>query len=548
MFEKTVKYPPMSHYRSRLPVSDAGQKALKLASAIAVDLRTRANESDEEKRIPADLLARMSDAEFFRMGAPTEVGGGVVDYPVMFRAIEELATGDGSAGWCVLTNLAAATMSACLAESGARKLWPSAHTVIAGSPVPGGRAIKTDQGYRILPGGRWHFASNSGHATHFLGGFQIVQHEDDPGSSFPPKPGEPFPISYVAYFDRSDVELIEGSGNTIGLKGTRSGGYTVKECVVAEDMVFRMFTPPGRDLLGIKGPLGIGGHAAVFMGVARHALETFYKLANEKTSRRSGGNGEAVLAEHPVIAHEMAHIEASFRAARAQFYDIVEDCWARWNEYGSVDDADYLECELANVHAASVSRDVVNMVCKWAATSAVFEGAELDRCRRDVQTATGHVAVQDNNLENYGLAMMGQAVMMGSAFDAAGLRQSAQVLEEGARNRAGPPPAATEADLDRDADLRVAHRFVAAMIASDIDACQAMMADDIVMDSPMGPREGPNECAEMLRQMNQMGSTPMELPVRENGDIVAINHAPIGDIRLVFTVANGMVSAVGLRA
>jgi alkylation response protein AidB-like acyl-CoA dehydrogenase len=545
MFEKTVAYPPMRHVRGRLPMSASGEKALALASEIAIDLRARADESDKQRRLPADLLSRMCEAEFFRMGAPTEVGGGVIDYPIMFRVIEELATGDGSAGWCVLTNLAAATMSACLPESGAKLLWPDPHTVIAGSPVPGGRAIKMDDGYRMLPGGKWFFASNSGHATHFLGGFQIVQHEDDPGSSFPPKPGEPFPISYVAYFEKKHVELIDGSGETIGLKGTRSGGYTVKNAVVPEDLTFRMFTLPGRDLLGIKGPLGIGGHAAVFMGVARHALEAFYKLAREKTSRR--GMGDAVLADHPVIAHEMAHIEALFRAARAQFYDIVEDCWARWVNVGYVDDADYLECELANVHAASVSRDVVNMVCKWAATSAVFEGAELDRCRRDVQTATGHVAVQDNNLENYGLAMMGRAVMMGSAFDAAGLRQSSQVLEEGMRNRSAPPPPATEADLANDSDLAVAHRFVSAMIATDIDACQALMAENIVMDSPMGPREGPEDCADLLRQMSKMGATPMELPVRANGEIIAINHAPIGDVRLVFTVAGGKISGVGLR-
>jgi ketosteroid isomerase-like protein len=85
------------------------------------------------------------------------------------------------------------------------------------------------------------------------------------------------------------------------------------------------------------------------------------------------------------------------------------------------------------------------------------------------------------------------------------------------------------------------------MIASDVDACEAMMADDIVMDSPMGPREGPEECADLLRQMNKMGATPMELPVRDNGDIIAINHAPIGDVRLVFTVTSGKISGVGLR-
>jgi hypothetical protein len=39
----------------------------------------------------------------------------------------------------------------------------------------------------------------------------------------------------------------------------------------------------------------------------------------------------------------------------------------------------------------------------------------------------------------------------------------------------------------------------------------------------------------------------MELPVRANGEIIAINHAPIGDVRLVFTVAGGKISGVGLR-
>jgi hypothetical protein len=155
--------------------------------------------------------------------------------------------------------------------------------------------------------------------------------------------------------------------------------------------------------------------------------------------------------------------------------------------------------------------------------------------------------VQDNNLENYGLAIMGRAVLMGSAFDAAGLRQSKQVLKEAADNRAAPTPHATEADLARDTELSVAHQFVKAMIAADIDACEMLMADSIMMDSPLGPREGPEECVDLLRQMNKMGATPMELPVRRNGEIIAVNHAPIGDVRLVFTVLNGKVASVGLR-
>jgi indole-3-acetate monooxygenase len=546
MFEKLVSYPPLNGDRKRMQRTPYSAAALETAKTIGAELRARASESELLQRLPEDILANMAEAEFFRMGGPVVAGGSTIDYPVLFRIIEELATGDASAGWCVLTNMAAATMSACLPESGAKQLWETPHHVIAGSPVPGARALRTDGGYQLLDG-RWFFASNSGHATHFLGGFQIVKDEADPGSSFPPKPGEPFPETYVGYFRKDQVELVEGSANTIGLKGTRSGQFVSNKPLLDSNMAFAMFDAK-RTPLEIKGPLGIGGHSAVAMGIARHALECFYELARSKGSRQIAREGP--LSEHPVVNHEIAIVEAELRAARAQFYDVLEDCWARWIEVGYVDDADYLESELANVHAASVARSVVDLTCKWGATSAVFAGSELERCRRDIQTASAHMAIQDNNLEIYGKALMGGKVRMLSAFDAAGLKQSRQSLDArggnaGAAN--GAMPAATEADLAADPELAIAHRFVSAMIASDVDLCQSMMDEAIVMQSPMGPREGPQACGDLMREMNKLGATPMDLPQRRNGEIVAINHAPMGEVQLVFMIKGDKVADVGIR-
>jgi indole-3-acetate monooxygenase len=535
MFPRKVAYPDFKQQMQWAPRSAKSAAAIEAARGLAVELRARAHETEALRRLPADIVERMGHAGFWIMGAPDAVGGGALDYPAQFYIMEELSTGDPSAGWCVLTHLAGAVLSARLPLPAAKRLHAGAPTIIAGSPVPSGRAIRTDGGYRILDG-TWGFASNSGHATHLLGGFQLVSNDSEPAAPFPPDltKGGRMPIMKCAYLTLDQGEMLANSADTLGLAATRSGSFTLRSQFVPDDWVFDMLVPG--DTLALTGPVGIGGHSAVGLGIARLALEEFYRLAKTKKPRSIGRQG--LLADHPVVHDSIAKAEAQLRAARAWFYSVVEDCWARWKQGEKMTDTDYMESELANAYAMMAAREAVQAVFNWSGASAVFHGALIGKCMRDILTASAHMAVQESNFEIYGRALMGQPILMASAFDAANVTTKSAPSQPAA----GKDPASYTPEMR--ASLAVATRFVEAMIAQDIDACGKMMANAIEMETPMGTKVGVVECVEVLNMMKQMGTSPMELPKYEGDTIIAINHAPIGEVKLAFAVAGDKIAGI----
>jgi indole-3-acetate monooxygenase len=420
VFTKTVDYPGFEKAPRSRTYSPEGVAAIKAARAMRPLLRASAESIETNQKLPAPVVDAMAEAGLLVMAAPDDVGGGVIDYPAQFRVLEEIACGDSSAGWCLLTHMAGAALSSRLSLAGAQRLWRSKAAVVAGSPVAGGRAMRVDNGLRVLSG-EWRFASNFNHATHYLGGVQLVESEDDPGAAWPPDPQSGrMPIMGCVYFSPDQVRFVPGSAETTGLRGTCSGAYRVKEALVPEDWTFMMFGGPSS--LATTGPLGIGGHAAVTLGIARHALESFYNIARTKKGMGVGRN--APIQDNPVVQHELAKCEVQLRAARALFFEIIEDCWARWCDGEEVTASDYLASEMSNVNAARVCRSVIDTLHSWAGSSAVFKGAPFERLARDMLTAGAHMAIQMNNFETYGRALLWMDVMMMSAFEAANITAS----------------------------------------------------------------------------------------------------------------------------
>ena|ERR671918_1386727 len=69
---------------------------------LAPVIETRAEEIEEGRRLPTDLVDALTDAGCFRMLVPRSHGGAELDLPAQMRVIEELARADGSVGWTVM--------------------------------------------------------------------------------------------------------------------------------------------------------------------------------------------------------------------------------------------------------------------------------------------------------------------------------------------------------------------------------------------------------------------------------------------------------------
>jgi alkylation response protein AidB-like acyl-CoA dehydrogenase len=71
------------------------------AQAMAPAIAGRSEEIERLRRLPADLVADLRAAGFFRMGRSRDKGGPEMSLPQHLEVIELLARADPSVGWCV---------------------------------------------------------------------------------------------------------------------------------------------------------------------------------------------------------------------------------------------------------------------------------------------------------------------------------------------------------------------------------------------------------------------------------------------------------------
>ncbi len=393
--------------------SPAGEAGLAAARALVPELRERSLETESKQGLPVDVAEKMSAAGFFLMSAPEEVGGGEIDYVSEFRIMEELSRGDGSAGWTILVHTAAAYLAKYLTLEGAQELFASPHTIIAGSPGPSGRGVRVPGGFRVT--GRWDFASNSNHATHFIGGFRIVDDLADEDPWVRPGPGSvfdgPMPELLTGYYPARDVQIIDGSWDTIGLRGTHSGEFAVEEVFVPEQLTMPMarMASPDAPTLTINQPVGAGGHSMVSIGITRHAFEAYYELAAEKTNVFAGA-----IKERPIQQYEIAKAESVLRAARAWQYEVLYDAVATYEANGkSRTHGQRVIGALNNTYCYDAAKQAIDVVFRLAASDAIRKSNEIEKCYRDVLTAGAHVGTQWQNYQNLGANLIGLDVNFG---------------------------------------------------------------------------------------------------------------------------------------
>ncbi len=422
----------------RIHRSADGERMLREVRELVPELRARAGEIEAGQRLPQDLVERIGEIGVWRMVAPKEVGGGTVDYPTWFRIMEELARGDGTAGWSLLVHIAACTSANQLSMEGAQRLFASPATVVAGTPIPGGTALKVDGGYQLL-NVEGRFASNSGHASYFVAGFFVVDEADEEMPTMAPGAGDFSGIDPAemmrrmgamkgAYIPREIVTVVEGSWDTIGLRGTHSGKFVVTDGFVPEELTFSMMGPSTLTPSVDRGILGVGGHSMVGLGIARHALEEFYEIAPSKRPLIFGDT--STIDRRPVVQDRIAQAEAKLRAARAWSYELLEDALALHDRGEGASEGMRLANDICNTFCGEVAKSVVDTVFVVAGTAGVYRSSPIEQCYRDVLVVTAHMGVQYHNYERIGAVLTGAEEPSGPGFRPRG----------GAGAPGGPPP------------------------------------------------------------------------------------------------------------
>jgi alkylation response protein AidB-like acyl-CoA dehydrogenase len=363
---------------------------LDAALALAPTIRSRADEAEAIRRLPADVVESLADAGLFRMLVPQALGGGEVSAATMIRAIEAVAKADGAAGWCVMVAATTALLSAYLDEEAAREVYGHPRAVTSGVFEPMGRAVDEGDHYRVS--GRWSFASGVDYATYRMVG--VVG------------PGDAEPAILQAFL-RADQTRVVDTWTTSGLRGTGSHDVIAEDAIVPKRLVVSLASERPRHegpiyRFPVFGLLALG-IAAVTLGVARDAVGTLVALA---ASMRPMWSNKSLAHRELVQAH-VAEAEGLVRAARALLFEAAAEVAEIVHAGRDVGTAERGMLRLAATQATRSCARAVDLMYHAGGGSSIYATSPLQRCFRDVHVATQHAVVAEATYAVAGRVLLG---------------------------------------------------------------------------------------------------------------------------------------------
>jgi alkylation response protein AidB-like acyl-CoA dehydrogenase len=353
------------------------------------------------RELTEDVLAALHEAGLFRLLLPKSVGGAELDPMTYVRVIETVAQGDASTAWCLGQNGGCAMSAAWLEPRAAAEVFGGPRAVLAWGAGAVGTAVAVEGGYRVS--GTWQFASGSRHAT-WLGGHCQV-HEPD-GSLRPPTSSNGGEGGRTMLFPRASASM-QDVWHVIGLKGTGSDTYSVRDLFVPEAYSLDRYNPAERREPGMlyrftTSQLYASGFAGVALGIARAVLDAFIDLARNKRPR----GAETALRENAVIQSEISVAEARLRSARGFLLQTLREIW----DGASADELTLdqrIMVRLASTYAIHEACDVVDMAYHGAGSTAIAENGPFERRFRDVHAVSQQAQGRRSHFETVGRHLLG---------------------------------------------------------------------------------------------------------------------------------------------
>lgn len=367
-------------------------------TALLPEIRERATEVANLRRLPSDLVASLKRAGAFRIPMPMSWGGPEMTPPDQLRLIEMLATADPATAWCVMIGSDSGYYSSFLDDAAARELWPDLDMVTAGWLMPAGQARMVDGGYTVT--GRWSFGSGCTHADVMAAGCLVLD-----GDGQMQMNAEGLPVTRVMVAP-AEKWTIHDTWHTTGLAGTGSNDYSCTDLFVPTRHTFSVAGPIKRDrpLYRLPGSFFVNVHG-VPLGLARRAIDEAIAIAKTKVLMPQF----VTMCDVPRVREAIANAEIQVRSARAYAYDTIERLWAALVAGHPIDDQLRADLSLSRVHAVRMAKGVALDMVQLVGTQAIYSSSVLDRLARDAITMSQHIVAGPLVTEMAGGLTMGIA-------------------------------------------------------------------------------------------------------------------------------------------
>ena len=391
---------------TRLPDDIDAQPVVQAAAAMRQVLRGYQQEIEREQRLPPALVEQMRGAGFYRLVIPRSLGGLQVDPLTYLRVVELLAEGVGSVGWNVANNGIAQLVTLGLADEGVAEIHgQGGPSVIAGTAVQGGgQAVAVEGGYRVT--GHWTFGSGCQESSWMLGSFQILENGE------PRRRPDGGSLYWRGVFARADAEVVPGSWDVAGLRGTGSFDWKVKD----------LFLPERRTMVHAGVPLDnqwsrwpgltyalpsqawVGPHhSSVITGIARAGIDALIELAVEKVPRGRTFR----LGDSPQVQEAIGRADSILNAGRGYRSATIRELWNTIADGGETTLQQRARCRLASTNAADSARDAMDLVYRHGGSTSFKRESRLAECWRDLHVVGQTVTVGPEWYPIAGRALMG---------------------------------------------------------------------------------------------------------------------------------------------
>ncbi|MFV2101569.1 acyl-CoA dehydrogenase family protein [Micromonospora sp. LOL_024] len=357
-----------------------------LASRVA----KRAEEIEQRRGLPDDLVDDLRDAGCFRMFAPASHGGDQLDLPDVLTVLEELARADAATSWTVGQVALSHLIVRCGPTAAQDDVFADgADTLVAGAVAPKGRARTSDGGWRVT--GQWPFVTGCPRAAWFYLNCVLVSGRSIPVGT------DGVPATRILFVPAADVRVVD-TWRVLGLRGTASHDVAVEDARVPEHRAVAE-----RDEAAVhriaQSSLIIG---AVAVGLADGALTDLVQLATE--GKRPALSARR-LAASTVFQDRLGEAQTMHRAARALLYAEAAEAQAATDTSTPLRRA---RLRAAAAQVTSLCAQVVDAAHTLAGGTAVYETSPLQRRLRDMRTATQHFVAGRDSYATLGALAVGE--------------------------------------------------------------------------------------------------------------------------------------------
>lgn len=283
--------------------------------------------NEELGRLDDQAAKIMRESGVIRMLQP-KTHGGLETHPREFaETVMKIASLDGSTGW-VAGIVGVHPWELAMADPRVQEeVWGEDPDTWMASPyAPMGVLRPVDGGYVF--NGHWQFSSGTDHCDWIFLGAMLG---DDEGKAVMP------PVQYHVVLPRSDYEIVDGSWDVVGLKGTGSKDIIVKDAFIPDYRVLpftKIADGSAAEEAGLTNtlyrvpfsqafPLGI---TAAVIGIAEGALA--HHLAYQKGRTQITGTK---IKDDPYVLYAVSEAAAEISASRTalienicRFYDQAD--------------------------------------------------------------------------------------------------------------------------------------------------------------------------------------------------------------------------------